>query len=292
MMVLVGAMYATAGTARALGPSTASSMGVAAVRLGLGALVFMLMLVPLGGRYAELPHLFRRPAVWIAALLSALFQTLYFVGVTLDGVALGGLLTMGSVPVFSGLLGALFGHRINRAWALATLIATVGLVLLSIDGIDGGSFVGVLAALGAGLAGGAFTVALKRMLDQGESEIPLSACTYTLAASLLLPALLLQSPEWLLTPQGIAMALYLGIVAMAIPNILWIKALATLPPGPASTLMLTDPAVATILGVVVFGERLAWTGIVGICLVVVGLVLQGRFLTRGGSSVEIPLAAA
>lgn len=292
LLVISGATYATAGTASALGPDSATPLGVAAVRLGVGAITFLAVLPLLGGRYRDLPALWRRPAVWIAALLSGLFQTLYFAGVALDGVALGALLTMGSVPVFSGILGAFFGHPVNRAWVLATVVCTTGLVLLSIDGIDGGSILGVSAALGSGLAGAAFTVALKRMLDQGVSEIPLSAATYCLAAVMLLPIFLLQSPTWLLTPQGIVFALYLGIVAMALPNVLWIKGLNALPPGPTATLMLTDPAVATILGVVVLGERLAMAGIVGLVLVVIGLVWQGRSLTRGGTPVEVPLAAA
>lgn len=292
MLILSGATYATAGTARELGPDTATPLGVAAVRVGIGALVFLAFLRPLGGRYSQMVPLFRRPALWVAAVLSVLFQVLYFVGVSLDGVALGALLTMGSLPAFSGLLGAFFGHPVNRGWVVATIVCTVGLVLLSIDGIDGGSVLGVTAALGAGLAGAAFTVAMKRMLDQGTDEIPLSVTTYVIAGALLLPALLLQSPTWLLTPQGITMALYLGIVAMAVPNILWIKALRTLPPGPTSTLMLTDPAVATILGVVVLGERLALVGVLGLILVIIGLIMQGRAIARHGSDIEVPLTAA
>lgn len=292
MLVISGMTFATAGTARALGPDSATSLGVAAVRVGIGALIFLAMLRPLGGHYRDLGPLVRRPMLWLAGVFVVLFQTLYFVGVTLDGVALGALLTMGSLPVFSGVLGAFFGHPVNRAWLTATVICTLGLVLLSIDGIDGGSVLGVIAALGSGLAGAAFTVTVKRLLDEGAPEIPVSVVAFLIAGALLLPALLLQDPSWLLTWQGAAMALWLGVVSMAVPNILWVKALTVLPPGPASTLMLTDPAVATILGVVVLGERLAVTGIVGLVLVITGLVMQGRSLARGGSSVEVPVTAA
>jgi DME family drug/metabolite transporter len=288
MLVVSGITFGTAGTARALGPDSATSLGVAAVRIGLGALILLALLRPLGGRYSELSPLLRRPAVWLAAVFVVLFQTLYFVGVTLDGVVLGALLTMGSLPVFSGLLGAFFGHRVHRTWIVSTIICTAGLVFLSVDGIEGGSALGVAAALGSGLAGAVYTVLIKRMLDDGTSEIPLSVAAYLIAGVIFLPLLLLQSPTWLLTPQGAAMAVYLGVVAMALPNILWVKALTTLPPGPTSTLMLTDPAVATILGVVLLGERLAVIGVFGLGLVIVGLVMQGRALARSESTVDVP----
>jgi DME family drug/metabolite transporter len=78
----------------------------------------------------------------------------------------------------------------------------------------------------------------------------------------------------------VILALYLGFFAMAIPNILWVKGLAGLAPGPSSTLMLTEPAVATVLGIVVLGESLTVAGIIGLVLVMAGLLMQGLTLAR------------
>ena len=48
-----------------------------------------------------------------------------------------------------------------------------------------------------------------------------------------------------------------------------------LPAGPVATLVLAEPVVATVLGVVVLGERLGPAGWVGCLLVLAGLALQG-----------------
>jgi drug/metabolite transporter (DMT)-like permease len=50
--------------------------------------------------------------------------------------------------------------------------------------------------------------------------------------------------------------------------------------GPATTLMLADPVVATILGVVVLGETLAPVAAAGMLLVLAGLLLQGVLVAR------------
>jgi drug/metabolite transporter, DME family len=216
------------------------------------------------------------------ALSSLGFQVLYFTGVSQAGVALGSLLAMGSVPAFAGLLGPLIGHRVTRAWAMATVICVAGLVLLSLDGIHGGSLWGVVAALVGGLSGAVFVLTTKVALQRGLPGVPANVAAYLLAGLALLPVIVVvpQDLSWIATAGGVVLALYLGMFAMAIPNILWVKGLAGLAPGPSSTLMLTEPAVATLLGIFVLGESLAAVGIVGLVLVMGGLLMQGLALAR------------
>jgi DME family drug/metabolite transporter len=51
-----------------------------------------------------------------------------------------------------------------------------------------------------------------------------------------------------------------------------------MPPGPAATLLLADPLTATLLGVLVLGESIPPISALGLLLVLVGLLLQGRAL--------------
>lgn len=282
MTVAAGALFATGGTAQALGPSGTTPFTVAEMRLGIGGLL-MLALLPLVGFHArQVAQVLRHPLIWLLALTSLGFQVLYFTGVSQAGVALGALLAMGSVPVFAGLLGPVIGHRITRAWAIATAICVAGLALLSLDGIQGGSGWGVIAALAGGLSGALFVLTTKVVIEKGMPGVPANVAAYLIAGLALLPVIMLvpQDLSWIGTVGGIVLALYLGMFAMAIPNILWVTGLAGLAPGPSSTLMLTEPAVATLLGIVVLGESLAIAGIVGIVLVMVGLLLQGLALAR------------
>lgn len=290
MTIGAGALFGTAGTAQALGPSDTSPIAVAALRLGIGGLVIAALLPVLGHRFSELRSCLRHRLVWISALGSLLFQVLYFTGVDHAGVALGSLLAMGSVPVFSGLLGAVFGHRISAAWTLATSVCVAGLILLSLDGLGAGDALGVAAALGSGLSGAVFVVATKAIIVRGIPAVPANVVSYLIAAAVLLPAVALapQSASWLFSVSGLALALYIGLFAMAVPNILWVKGLGALAPGPSSTLMLAEPAMATTLGIVVLGESLTTAGVVGLVLVLTGLLLQGFSLAR--SPEEEPLA--
>jgi len=84
--------------------------------------------------------------------------------------------------------------------------------------------------------------------------------------------------------------LYLGVATMAIGNVLTIRGMRHLPPGPAATLMLTDPVTATLLGVIVLHEAIPPLGLAGLALVLAGLVLQARALaTRGDVSDTLSL---
>jgi len=85
---------------------------------------------------------------------------------------------------------------------------------------------------------------------------------------------------WLVTPGGAALAVYLGVATMAIANVVLARGIHGLPPGPTATLMLTDPVVATLLGVVVLGEALGPVPALGVALVLAGLVLQGIVVAR------------
>lgn len=282
MTVTAAALFATGGTAQALGPAGTTPFTVAEMRLGVGGIVMLLLLPVVGYRARQVWQLLRRPLVWLMALTSLGFQVLYFTGVSQAGVALGSLLAMGSVPMFTGLLGPLIGHRITRAWSIATAICVSGLALLSLDGIQGGSTWGVIAALAGGLSGAAFVLTTKVAIDRGMPGVPANVAAYLIAGLALLPVILIvpQELSWIATAGGMVLALYLGMFAMAIPNILWVKGLAGLAPGPSSTLMLTEPAVATLLGIVVLGESLAVAGVVGLVLVMAGLLLQGLALAR------------
>ena len=282
MTLGAGALFGTAGTAQALGPTGSSPLAVAALRLGLGGLIMASFLPLLGHRLSQLKPCLRLPLVWLAAVGSLFFQVLYFTGVDRAGVALGSLLAMGSVPVFAGLLGALLGHRVTAAWSVATVVAVTGLILLSLDGIGGGDALGVLAALGSGLSGAIFVLATKAIITRGIPAVPANVVSYLIATVALLPAVLLapQSLTWLASGAGVILALYIGVFAMALPNLLWVKGLGALSPGPSSTLMLAEPVVATTLGIAVLGESLAFAGVIGLVLVLSGLFLQGLSLTR------------
>jgi DME family drug/metabolite transporter len=67
--------------------------------------------------------------------------------------------------------------------------------------------------------------------------------------------------------------LHLGILATAASYLLFARGLKSVKVGTAATLSLAEPLTASLLGVVVLGERLATVQITGILLIFSGIVL-------------------
>ena len=289
LVLAAGALFGTAGTAAHFGPEGASSASVGFMRLSVGALALFAIMPLVGGRWRNLPGRWRRPAIWVMAAGAAAYQPFFFGAGERSGVALSTLVTVGIGPVYAGLLGwAFLKHRPTRAWAMATLVAIVGLVLRSWGDLSLGDGVGLLMALVAGLGSASYMVAAKHELDRGGHSVELPGAAYLLGSVLLLPVVLRESFAWVMTPSGALMALYLGVVTMGIANVFAVLGMHGMSSGPATTLLLADPLTATVLGVVVLGETLAPLAVVGLVLVLLGLVLQAYALRPDRPGAEEP----
>lgn len=286
MAAVLGAavLFGTTGTAQALGPDGTSPLGVGAVRLAVGGLALLLVLPLVGGGARAAVQLWRTPVGLLAGACTALYQVCFFAAVERAGVALGTLVTIGSGPVFAGLLGAvLLRERVEASWLVATGTCVCGLALLSLAGSGGGGGgdpVGLLLALVSGAAYAAYTVAAKRLMHAGRAPADVMASAFALGGLLLLPLLATQPVAWLATPGGWALAGYLGLGTTTVAYLLFGRGLAVLAAGPVTTLVLAEPLVATALGVGVLDERLPALGVAGAALVLAGLALQGVASTR------------
>lgn len=296
MAAVLGAavLFGTTGTAQALGPAGATPLGVGAVRLALGGAALLAVLPLLGDRPSRAAALWRTPLGLTAGVCTALYQVCFFAAVQSAGVALGTLVTIGSGPVFAGLLARIaLRERPARSWFTATGLCVAGLVLLSADGIGqtGVEPYGLLLALGAGLAYAAYTVTAKRLVSAGSTSSTVMASAFALGGLLLVPVLLTQPLSWLGTPSGLALAAYLGLVTTTLAYLLFGRGLAILPVGPVTTLVLAEPLVATLLGVGLLDERLAPLGLAGAALLLAGLALQGLAAARRpATAAAAPLA--
>ena len=280
--VLTGAvLFGTAGTAAALAPAGASPAALGALRLMIGAIILLVLIPLIGGSLRRLSALLRRRTVWIMAVAVAAYQPLFFGAVDRSGVALSTLLTVGTAPIISGLLGrAVLRQPLTRAWMIATAIAVVGLFLRSWGELEMGDALGVAMALGAGVAIASYMGVAKGELDRGAHSVELPAAAYLLGSIVLIPILISQRLDWVASVAGLAVVIYLGAITMSVANVSVIMGLRGMSSGPASTLLLADPLTATLLGLLLLNESLSWIGAVGLILVLIGLVLQARAVTR------------
>jgi DME family drug/metabolite transporter len=286
-------LFGTTGTAQALGPDGTSPLGVGAARLAVGGLALLLVLPLVGGSTRGALGLWRTPLGLAAGVCTALYQVCFFGAVERAGVALGTLVTIGSGPVFAGLLGAvLLREAVEASWLVATATCVVGLALLSLSGAAEGAAdpLGLVLALTSGAAYAAYTVAAKQCMRAGRRPSDVMASAFGLGGLLLLPLLATQPLAWLSTPGGWVLATYLGLVTTTVAYLLFGRGLAVLAAGPVTTLVLAEPLVATALGVGVLDERLPALGVAGAALVLAGLALQGLASSRPPVPVGPPAA--
>lgn len=287
-VLLAALCFGTTGTAQALGPGGIDPAAVGAARIACGGalLVLFARIVRRGGGRVWV----RWPLLAGAAGVAA-YQASFFAAVADTGVAVGTIVALGSAPAITGALEwALHGRRPPARWVAATALASAGVALLA---LGGGGDAGI-SPLGVGLAvlaGGSYatyTLASKRLLDDGHAPEGVMAALFGLGAVALAPVLVLSGPGWLATGGGLALVLFLGVVPTAIAYVLFARGLRGLEASEAATITLAEPVTAAALGVFVLGERVTGGGALGAALVLGALVLLAL---RPGGSRGRPLAA-
>ncbi len=269
------ALFGTSATAAALTNPDATAPAVAAGRLLVGSLgLITVVALSVVGRQALL-RLWRRPLLWAMGLSVASYQALFFFGVSRTGVAVGTLASLALAPFLAGVLGWLLREGApGVVWGASTILAVIGVALLTIGDGQPRDAVGIAAAMGAGASYAVYTVLGVRLARRGESASAVLAASFAIAAVVLLPVFV-ASGLWWATPSGFALILWLGLVATTVAYLLFGVGLTVLQPGHIATLNLAEPVVATMLGLVLLSETLGPRGWVGSALVVIALALLG-----------------
>lgn len=287
VVVLIGAiLWGTTGTAQTFLP-TVHPLAVGAARLAVGG--FSLLIILLLMRKINFQN-WPWKSTFYAAISMAIFQYLFFSSVRLTGVAIGTVVTIGSSPVFSGIIEwLLLKRRPTRLWVMATTLAIIGcgLLFLNRDGIVVNPL-GVAMSLGAGLLFAFYTLVNKEVLEK-EEAVPAVAVIFSMSALMLLPFLFVFDTTGLVTGKGISVVLYLGLATTSVAYVLFSAGLKQIPSSSAVTLSLAEPLTAAVLSVIIVGEQLNGTSWLGVGLLLGGilvLTLSGRKVKQSKGALE------
>ncbi len=271
LILFAAILWGTTGTAQTFVTEEASPILIGAVRVAIGGPV-LLLFAYLQGKLSL--HGWKVMPVIVAALGVALYQPLFFSAVKETGVAVGTVVAIGSAPILAGLFEGVFTRKRklpNRMWWIATFFSVIGCTILTfISSEINVTLLGIILAVGAGLSFSIYTIVTKQLLEKHESEAVIGVI-FTLSAIYLLPILFIYPITPLLNPNGISVALYLGIFATGLAYLFFARGLASVPASSAITLSLAEPLTATLLGVLVVGEILAPVAWFGIFLLFIGL---------------------
>jgi DME family drug/metabolite transporter len=208
----------------------------------------------------------------------AAFQAAYFSAVIMTGVAVAALIAICSAPIMIAALAAAFlGERLTRRVRGALVLGVAGTAgLIAGPGVAADVsprfLAGAALALTAGLAYALYLVIAKSSLSR-TPPLPLAAANFTAAAILLSPALVLSDDPLAQITRGWPGMLYLGVVATAGAYALYTIGLRSVPASMAAVVALLEPLTATLLGVLVFDERLGTLGVAGAVLLLAAIAL-------------------
>ena len=276
--VLMGAiLWGMTGTIQTFLDEGISPLAVAAIRSAFGGGLLLVVAIVLG-------KIRFRTWSWqwtiLAAASIALFQGLFFSSIRLTGVAIGTVVTIGSAPVFTGVLEwILWKVRPTRVWGIATSLAIIGCLLLFVN--SGSASVhmgGIVLALCAGMSF-AFYTNVSKMLMMREEALPAVAMTFSVCALLLFPFSISGGYSWLAQSHNIGAMLFMGIMCTSVAYLLFLSGLQKISSSSAVTLSLAEPLTAAILGVFLVGEYLSMTSWVGVAMLLGGILV----LTLGSS---------
>lgn len=274
ILAVLGAAFCfgTTGTTQQLGVPDISPVAVASARLICGSIFLFLFafLFERRNRGYRMP----RTDLLIAGCGIAVYQLTFFSAVDSTGIAIATVTALGTAPTFSAIVAyVILREKPQLNWYLGTSVTIVGIILVgTANGVEGFNLLGVVLASIAGLGFAIFNVICRKSLERGASDIWVTSQTFGIAAIASSPFLFSESPVWLTTRNGILTTLWLGIFTTSVGYILFMYGLKRIPSSLAATVVLAEPATATILAAVVIGEPLVAQSYLGIATVALGIL--------------------
>lgn len=284
-ILTAAALWGTTGTASTLAPAGAPPAAIGAAGLAAGGLMLLLTSRGVHKMLATCTRA-QRWLLGLGALAVAGYPVTFYPAVARTGVAVATVIALGSAPVFAGLLAWATGHgRPGARWATATAAAVLGcgaLVLAPALTGHGGPAdgVGILLAGLAGLSYAIYSLIGRALVAAGHQAAPVLGVMFGAAGLAMLPVLLASGTGWLGSWRGAAVALHLAACTTFLAYRLFGRGLRSTPAQVATTLTLAEPAVATLLGVAVLGERLPALSWCGLAVLAAGLACLAVPLNR------------
>lgn len=212
------------------------------------------------------------------------FNICYFMTISMTTLSLAAVLLY-TAPCFVMVLSAIFfGEKITNQKLLSLMLAFSGCVLTSgMLGKGQGpvSWLGIMTGIGAGFGYALYSIFGRVALKKYDS-LTVTLYTFLFAFAGIAPFTDLGSAFTLLTShfEIVSNVLLIGILSTLLPFLLYTKGLSKVEASKASIMAFVEPMVATVIGILVFQEKMALTNVVGILLIFLSVVLLNVRLKR------------
>ena len=282
--LVAAALWGTTGTTAYLMGGALSPLVIGAATMGFGGLILFVV----GGQasFALLSSRENARWVWLGALGVVVYPLAFYQGMFLAGVAVGNVIALGTGPIIVAVIEWVVERRKpSGGWLAATLLAVVGIVLLTLGDSSktsaepGGFIPGILLALVAGVSYALYSYAMGQVMAQGHSPRATVGAVFGGGALPLLIILLALGIPPDVGPEPLGLLVYLILGPMVISYVFFSRALRTLTSSSVLTIALIEPAVATTLALLVVGERFDLVGGMGLALILCAVFFAARGAT-------------
>jgi DME family drug/metabolite transporter len=276
---MAGLLWGTGGLTGSLLGRTAglSALAVAAYRLTTGGALLVVFLTAAGRRWPASRAAWTRIAA--VGLLAALFQSCYFCAVALTSVSLATLVTIGSAPVIVQAASRVL-RLPSRSRPATTCLALGGLALLVGVPTGGLRESAVLASAGLAVLAASGFAALTLLGEKpvaGLDELSTIGFGFLAGGAVLMAVAAVTSGAGFAPPPDvIGLIIALGTGPTAVAYTLYFRGLRTTNASTGALLSLLEPLTATVLAVLLLGNRLSVTGVAGALLLGIAVFMTAR----------------
>lgn len=277
-LVLVGLLCQEVGASFAvlLFPAV-GAIGMVSIRLSFSAIILLAIFRPtLRGRTR---------ADWLTVigfgLVLATMNVLFYEA--LSRIPLGATVT---IEVTGPLVLSVILSRRASSWLWAVL-AFAGVAVLGRGGFGALDVAGVAFTFGAAAAWAGYIV-LSARTGRHFARFDGLALAMAVGAVVTLPFGIVTAGTALVDPKILLLGLCVALLSSAIPYALELTALRRLPSGTFAILMSLTPAIATLAGLFILGQKLDWVAFIAIVLVIAASM--GAVLTARPRNAPEPLA--
>jgi drug/metabolite transporter (DMT)-like permease len=247
--------------------------------------VASLILVPLAlarGGLARLP----RPVPWRTLVLMGftgvgLYYVLFNLAIAFTTASQTALI-QSAFPAIVGVMAVVWlQERLSRRRIVGIVLAIAGVVLIVARTETGASssnpLLGNSLAVASVLSWGTYTILAKRMSTA--DPIAVTAIISLIGTVMLVPAALIENANVSIASipaEGWMPIIYLGALASAASYLLYMRALRDIDASLVGTYVNLSPVIGVVSGVIVLGETITATAIVGGALVLFGVWISSR----------------
>jgi drug/metabolite transporter (DMT)-like permease len=249
-----------------------------------------LVSLPFALRTAEARALFRSPMVLLAGCVYGAAFLVQYEGLAHINVSLAALI-VGIMPALIAIAARLLGEPVSRVSWAGVAAASAGAALIAGRPGGGGSPFGVALSLAALLLFLSWLLILRR-IPKRPSPMTLPAVTLIVATAVLLPLSLALhgAPKLDLSPGAWAAIAGQGVFCTLIATVAWQFGAAKVGSATAGIFVNIEPLMGSVIGVVLFGDRLTAGLIAGGALILTGslIVVLGERGTPALDLAEVP----